>query len=201
MQPYLAPAGSPMTSGIAIHAGTVAADLTEIEAKLSRTLDRPAPSRHAAVPKKTLRERLRRPLLIAFPVILVAVGTAYHLAEEPYVSTDDAFVRAAKELVNARVAGQVTKIAVIDNQRVQRGQLLFQIDRSRTRLPSIRPTLGLPARDSRSISSRPPIASNWPSCKRQTRPRTLTSVSMRDGKRSSLTVGRRARSLTVPTRI
>jgi membrane fusion protein, multidrug efflux system len=33
-----------------------------------------------------------------------------------------------KESVNARVAGQVVKIAVIDNQRVQRGQLLFQID-------------------------------------------------------------------------
>ena len=42
--------------------------------------------------------------------------------------TDDAFVRAAKESVNARVAGQVVKIAIVDNQRVQRGQLLFEID-------------------------------------------------------------------------
>ncbi len=60
--------------------------------------------------------------------MLAAVGTAYYLAEEPYVSTDDAFVRAAKESINARVAGQVVEIAVMDNQRVQRGQLLFQID-------------------------------------------------------------------------
>ena len=80
------------------------------------------------MPRKTLRERLRRPLLILFPILLAAVGAAYYLAEEPYVSTDDAFVRAAKESVNARVAGQVVEIAVIDNQRVQRGQLLFQID-------------------------------------------------------------------------
>jgi membrane fusion protein (multidrug efflux system) len=80
------------------------------------------------MPKQTLRERLRRPLLVLLPVLLVAVGTAYYLAEEPYVSTDDAFVRAAKESVNARVAGQVVEIAVKDNQRVKRGQLLFQVD-------------------------------------------------------------------------
>jgi membrane fusion protein (multidrug efflux system) len=127
MQPYLAPAGSLMTSGIAIHEGN-AEQLVGVDAKLSRTLDRPVSSRQAAVPKLPRRERLRRLLLIAFPLILVAVGTAYYLAEEPYVSTDDAFVRAAKESVNARVAGQVVKIAVVDNQRVQRGQLLFQID-------------------------------------------------------------------------
>src|SRR5262249_664834 len=55
-------------------------------------------------------------------------GAAYYLAQEPYVSTDDAFVRAAKESINARVAGQVVDIEVKDNQRVTRGQLLFQID-------------------------------------------------------------------------
>jgi membrane fusion protein, multidrug efflux system len=127
MQSYLTRPGPSMSSAIALHEDDLE-QLGEVDARLSRTVDRPASSRRAAVPKKSLRERLRRRLLIAFPVVLVAVGTAYYLAEEPYVSTDDAFVRAAKESVNARVAGQVVKIAVIDNQRVQRGQLLFQID-------------------------------------------------------------------------
>ena len=127
MQSDLALPATSMTSGIAIHEGN-AGQFAEVDAKLSRTLDRPASGRRAAVPKKTLRERLRRPLLILFPILLAAVGAAYYLAEEPYVSTDDAFVRAAKESVNARVAGQVVEIAVKDNQRVQRGQLLFQID-------------------------------------------------------------------------
>lgn len=127
MQPYLVPAGSSTTSGIAIHEGN-AEQLVEVDAKVSRTLDRPIPSPQVAVTRRPLRERLRRLLLIGFPVILVAVGAAYYVAEEPYVSTDDAFVRAAKESINARVAGQVVKIAVVDNQRVRRGQLLFQID-------------------------------------------------------------------------
>ncbi|WP_254065681.1 HlyD family secretion protein [Acidisoma sp. L85] len=55
-------------------------------------------------------------------------GGAYYVAEEPYVSTDDAFVRVAKESINARVSGQVVEIAVKDNQRVRMGQLLFRID-------------------------------------------------------------------------
>jgi membrane fusion protein (multidrug efflux system) len=121
-----------MTAGTTLDDANVA-PLAEADPRLSRTLDRPAPDwapsdRPAAIPNKPLRERLRRPLLILFPILLAAVGAAYYLAEEPYVSTDDAFVRAAKESVNARVAGQVVDIAVKDNQRVQRGQLLFRID-------------------------------------------------------------------------
>ena len=75
-----------------------------------------------------MRERLRRPLMLALPIVLAAFGAAYYLAEEPYVSTDDAFVRAAKITVNARVAGQAVEIAVQDNQRVRQGQVLFRID-------------------------------------------------------------------------
>ena len=95
----------------------------EVDSKLRGTPDLPTSERPVAVPRKTLRERLRRPLLIVLPCMMAAVGIAYYLAKEPYVTTDDAFVRAAKESVNARVAGQVIEIAVSDNQRVQRGQL------------------------------------------------------------------------------
>ena len=88
----------------------------------------PASDRSAAMPGMRLRERLRRPLMLVLPIVLAAFGAAEYLAEEPYVSTDDAFVRAAKESINARVAGQVVEIAVRDNQRVRKGQLLFRID-------------------------------------------------------------------------
>ncbi|MEI9984162.1 MAG: biotin/lipoyl-binding protein [Aliidongia sp.] len=66
--------------------------------------------------------------MIAVPIVLAAVGAAWYLAEEPYVWTDDAFVRAAKDSINARVSGQVIEIAVYDNQRVRKGELLFRID-------------------------------------------------------------------------
>jgi membrane fusion protein (multidrug efflux system) len=116
-----------MTSGLARYETTVR-QLVEVDTKQDEPLDRPASDHPTAMPKKTLRERLRRPLLILVPILLAAVGAAYYLAEAPYVSTDDAFVRAAKVSINARVAGQVVEIAIEDNQRVQQGQLLFRID-------------------------------------------------------------------------
>jgi membrane fusion protein (multidrug efflux system) len=66
--------------------------------------------------------------MLALPIVAAAFGAAIYLAEEPYVSTDNAFVRAAKVTVNARVAGQAVEIAVEDNQRVRQGQILFRID-------------------------------------------------------------------------
>jgi membrane fusion protein (multidrug efflux system) len=86
------------------------------------------PAARTTKPGRTLRERLRRPVLVVFLAALGATGAGYYLATESYVSTDDAFVRAAKESVNARVSGQVVEIAVKDNQRVRKGQLLFRID-------------------------------------------------------------------------
>jgi len=99
-----------------------------MDAQFDNTVDRLAPEPSAVMPRRSLRERLRRPLMVALPIMLGVVGAGEYLAAEPYVSTDDAFVRAAKESVNARVAGQVVEIAVKDNQRVQRGQLLFEVD-------------------------------------------------------------------------
>jgi membrane fusion protein, multidrug efflux system len=99
-----------------------------VETQFDRVVDGPAPDRVVAMPMKTIRERLRRPLLLAVPMLLAAFGVAWYLVEEPYVSTDDAFVRAAKVTVNARVAGQAVEIAVRDNERVRQGQVLFRID-------------------------------------------------------------------------
>jgi membrane fusion protein (multidrug efflux system) len=79
-------------------------------------------------PVKTLRERLARPVLVAFLALMSIAAAGYYLAQEPYVSTDDAFVRGAKNSINARVSGQVTEIGVHDNQTVRRGEMLFRVD-------------------------------------------------------------------------
>jgi membrane fusion protein (multidrug efflux system) len=99
-----------------------------MDTQLDGAVDGPAPGFLAARPRKGLKERLRWPLLLAFPLALAVAGASKYLAEEPYVSTTDAFVRAAKVTLNARVSGQVVEVAVKDNQRVHKGQLLVRID-------------------------------------------------------------------------
>ncbi|MDH2341846.1 HlyD family secretion protein [Bradyrhizobium sp. SSUT77] len=80
------------------------------------------------LPGPELGKRLRRPLMLAVPIVVAAFGVFVYFVQEQYVSTDDAFVRAAKVTINARVSGQAVEIAVRDNQRVRQGQVLFRID-------------------------------------------------------------------------
>lgn len=75
-----------------------------------------------------IARRLRRPLMVALPAAAAMIGGLMYLAQEQYVTTDDAFVRAAKVTINARVSGQAVEIAVRDNERVRQGQVLFRID-------------------------------------------------------------------------
>jgi membrane fusion protein (multidrug efflux system) len=95
---------------------------------LSTVIERGSSDHVIARTVPPLRERLRRPLMWIVPTVVAAFGVAICLIGEPYVTTDDAFVRAAKVTVNARVAGQVVEVAVRDNQRVRLGQVLFRID-------------------------------------------------------------------------
>lgn len=83
---------------------------------------------HAEAADRSIKARLRWPLMLGLPLLLVIGGGAVYLHGARDVTTDDAFVQAAKVSINARVPGQVVKVAVRDNQPVQAGQLLFQID-------------------------------------------------------------------------
>ncbi|MDR3416547.1 MAG: HlyD family secretion protein [Nevskia sp.] len=75
-----------------------------------------------------LGERLRLPLMI-LGVAVVAIGALWFwLAGGRYMSTDDAYIRAAQSSISSNVAGRVTEILVRDNQHVRRGDLLFRLD-------------------------------------------------------------------------
>ena len=58
-----------------------------------------------------------------------ALGTPWILKTLRTVSTDDAYVNGHVTFVAARVAGQVAKVFVDDNNRVHKGELLVQLDK------------------------------------------------------------------------
>jgi membrane fusion protein (multidrug efflux system) len=75
------------------------------------------------------RHSRRRWMLMTGGVLLAIVaGLWYYLASGRYVSTDDSSVQAAQATISANVPGRVVELDVYDNQTVQRGQVLYQLD-------------------------------------------------------------------------
>jgi membrane fusion protein (multidrug efflux system) len=84
-----------------------------------------------AAPRK---KRLRVVLMLAVPLILLALGAYFYLTSGRYVSTDNAYVQQDKVSVSALVTGPIVEVAVKENQRVRAGDLLFRIDPSPYRI-------------------------------------------------------------------
>ena len=76
----------------------------------------------------SLKERLRLPLMIGLPLLVVGVGLFYYLTSGRYQSTDDAYVQAAQVSISSNVSGRVSEVDVRENQRVRRGEQLFRLD-------------------------------------------------------------------------
>jgi membrane fusion protein (multidrug efflux system) len=82
----------------------------------------------AAQPKPARKRRLRMVLMLG-GVAAVAIGSGYFwLTGGRYVSTDDAYVRAAKLMVSTDVSGIVSDVDVKEGQTVKAGDILFRID-------------------------------------------------------------------------
>ncbi len=93
------------------------------------TIDASRESATPPPPPRYKRSNSRRNILIAVIVLVVLVGGFFlwrYLGT--YESTDDAEVDAHLYPVSARVSGYVIKVNVNDNQYVQKGALLVEID-------------------------------------------------------------------------
>ena len=85
-------------------------------------------SNPAASPPKNWFGRNRPLLLIGGPVAVVAVALIFYLMTGRYVSTDDAYIQAARVDVSTEASGRIREIEVRDNQYVHKGDVLFRMD-------------------------------------------------------------------------
>jgi membrane fusion protein, multidrug efflux system len=91
-------------------------------------------ARQSVSPPPDQRPSRRRRLLIgALGTLVLAVvcifGIRWILVSLDTVSTDDAFVNGHVTFVAPRVAGQISRVLVDDNNRVHKGELLAELDK------------------------------------------------------------------------
>ena len=84
--------------------------------------------RSGLVRRRPLRQRMRLPLMLLGPLVVVLAGGYWYLTTGRYVSTEDAYVQAARTSISTDVSGRVAQIDVRDNQTVKAGQVLFGLD-------------------------------------------------------------------------
>ena len=80
--------------------------------------------------RRSLGQRLRLPLMIGVPLIILCLVAFFVLTGGKFESTDDAYVQAARAAISPSVAGRVVEIDVSENQTVKKGQVLFRLDPS-----------------------------------------------------------------------
>jgi membrane fusion protein, multidrug efflux system len=75
-----------------------------------------------------LRRRKRLLLMAIIPLAAVLAAAAFYVSGGRYVSTDDAYVHAAKLMVSTDVSGIVSSVDVREGQAVKAGDVLFRLD-------------------------------------------------------------------------
>jgi membrane fusion protein (multidrug efflux system) len=85
-------------------------------------------------PVRGWRRRLRLPLMLLGPAIVVVVAAYFYLTGGRFEATDDAYVKTARVDISANVAGRVQELAVRDNQAVHKDDLLFRLDEAPFRI-------------------------------------------------------------------
>lgn len=90
---------------------------------------KPAADQGGVAPaEKPKRKWKRRLLMVAVPLLLILGGSAYWLMTGRYVTTENAYVHQPMIAISADVNGRIVDVMVHENEMVETGQPLFQID-------------------------------------------------------------------------
>jgi multidrug resistance efflux pump len=72
--------------------------------------------------------RHRKVFTIVVPVLFIIICAVLYITGGRYISTDDAYVSAARVSISPSIAGRVIDVEVADNQWVHKGDVLFKLD-------------------------------------------------------------------------
>ncbi|MDA0978430.1 MAG: HlyD family secretion protein [Proteobacteria bacterium] len=80
------------------------------------------------VPRRSLILVRRLLMLVAIPALAVAAGLAVYVNTGRLVSTENAYIKSHIVNISAEVSGTIVAVPVEENQRVEKGDVLFRLD-------------------------------------------------------------------------
>ena len=83
---------------------------------------------------KSRRALLRFALLFVVPAIALVAGGHYWVKNTRYVATENAYIKAHHLAISADIDGRAIRVAVRENDRVKKGDLLFELDPEQHRI-------------------------------------------------------------------
>jgi len=87
----------------------------------------------AALPTQPSRSR-RALKLFGIPALIIFAAAYAYVSGGRYVDTNNAYVKADKAIITTQVSGKIVSVAIVENQPVQAGQVLFSLDPAPFRL-------------------------------------------------------------------
>jgi membrane fusion protein (multidrug efflux system) len=66
--------------------------------------------------------------MFGIPLLLAAAGGFFYITGRRYISTEDAYVQAARVSVSTDISARVSEIPLVDNQAVHKGDVLLRLD-------------------------------------------------------------------------
>ena len=89
----------------------------------------PTPAVAPVPPPPRKKSRVKLFVILAVLLVLAVAGVIFYIVFiAPYEDTDDAFIDGYTTVVSPRIAGQVERLLVTDNQLVKQGDVLVKID-------------------------------------------------------------------------
>jgi membrane fusion protein (multidrug efflux system) len=99
-------------------------EVLDLPSERSEQAAAPAPAAAA----RGWQERLRLPLMLIAPVVVIGGALYFYFTGGRFQTTDDAYVEAAQVVISSNISGRVSAIEVRDNELVRKGAVLFRID-------------------------------------------------------------------------
>src|SRR5471032_1025202 len=91
----------------------------------------PFPPKIAVAPPTRMRVSRRgwaRPLMWSLPFVAIVGALFFWLTSGRYIGTYNAYVKGDRVFLATELAGPILKVAVSENQHVDKGQLIYKLD-------------------------------------------------------------------------